>query len=258
LVAHGATFLCGVVGLVVSDGLVTLLVILSATTAAIAWFLRWRGRKWHGRAEEAKRIYILMDGLGWPEPAAATYLRANFPRHVDKKATSLEDDRYYATAANPGESRLRDILVESAFWSKVLYQRASAFMTTLVVVGGTVVLAVSIVSSSFSTGQTGVIVARVVILFLLFLIGSDVLGQVFDWNNASRRCEAVDNDLQRLNRSDSDRLLPIFTEYVIATANTTPIPTFVYRSHQEKLNELWATRSKGLGRDSVEPPRKDS
>lgn len=245
LVAHGGTAGLGVLALLTDEPWTAALPILALITEGLAWWFRYSGREWHGRAEEARRYAVLMNGLGLQEePIGAIDLRMTIGSRVENRAQEMEDSDYYATRAPAGPARLRDILVESAFWSKHLYCKAAdrSFTVLAISVAGVIVLLLS--TSALKGNPQDIVVSRIVILFLLFLIGIDELGQALEWRHAGVAVANLDRDLARLVTPSTEALLSVFAEYSVATATAVPIPTGMYEGNRERLNRLWAERQR--------------
>lgn len=246
LLVHALMFLLAITALLLTEKQTVPIAFVSGAVEILAWVLRQRGRIWHNRAEEARRIWMLMDGFRYREPAAATDLRAQFNKAIARKAVKLEDANYYASKEAPGARRLREILVECAFWSKHLYRCAFNQVAVLTAVSAIVVIGGAIANSAFASPHTNVIVGRSAVAFLLALMYADVLTQTFEWHSAAGKIEGIDKDLQHLQDAKVEDLLPLFAEYSVATAHATPIPTYVYKQEAAKLNALWAQRKNQL------------
>ncbi|HYO76646.1 MAG TPA: hypothetical protein VE010_09295 [Thermoanaerobaculia bacterium] len=205
-----------------------------------AWALRLIGDSKHSLAEEGRRRAVLADALATPPDALAIRnLQARFSVAARSLAPQLEDPDYYASTSPPGRARLREHLQESAFWSRELYGAAAkvAYVgaaALFVLVVGALLLVVAAESPAIS-----LLVARLGVLFLSFLVGSDIVTQGLAWTDASRKSDAVHGRLHAETLKDDGAALAVFGDYCVATATTPPIPTFVYRLHKNRIEEAW-------------------
>jgi len=249
MAGHGGTFVVGCVALFVDSHWAVGLAIAGVVTQACAWILRWHGRTWHGRAEEARRYALLSDALGQTEdPVGARDLRVQMAGRVERQAVKHDDPFYYSTTAALGPIRLKEILQESVFFSKHLYRKAGNRAVTFFVLEILVLLVVTLIALGFAKDATvGPMIARTIVLVLLFFMAIDQLGAGLEWWQAATRARAVDSDLRMLTNPTTETLLPVFAEYSVATAMAMPIPTGLYESNRDTLNREWTARGKSSG-----------
>jgi hypothetical protein len=127
---------------------------------------------------------------------------------------------------------------ESAFWSRRLYRVAwqvslavSLALLVLVVVALLVVVGAGSSNASLQ-------VARIGVIFLSFLVFSDLLTQTVAWWDASEKSEEV---FRRLDRElgETATALAVFGDYSVATATTPPIPTILYKLEGPRIERAW-------------------
>jgi hypothetical protein len=216
------------------------LALAALVSEVVAWISRWIGDRKHSLAEEGRRRALLADALAKPADALAIRdLLARFSRRAKDAASKFEDPNYYATKAAPGPARLRAELQESAFWSRELYGASARFAY-----GAAAVLLVLVVGALFvvagaESSDATLVVARVGVLFLSFLVFSDVLTQAWAWTDASKKSDEVYRRLESESLQDEGAALAVFGDYCVATATTPPIPSVLYRLHHDRIESAW-------------------
>jgi hypothetical protein len=238
--AHVGTLLIALVTLFVEGKPAYFLALAALVSEALAWLFRVLGDRKHSLAEEGRRRALLADALAKPADALAIRdLSARFSRHAKKIAHKFEDPNYYASEAPPGSARLRANLQESAFWSRELYGASAtiayliAGLLLLLIVGALFVVA------GAESSAASLIVARLGVVFLSFLVFSDLLTQGLAWSDAARKSDAVFRRLENEALADEATALAMFGDYSVATATTPPIPSWLYKAHHERIESAW-------------------
>jgi hypothetical protein len=86
-------------------------------------------------------------------------------------------------------------------------------------------------------------VARIGVLFLSFLVFSDVLTQALAWRDAATKADGVYRRLEGSTLDDPGAALAVFGDYSVATATTPPIPSFVYTLRKQRITDAWTGAS---------------
>jgi hypothetical protein len=208
-------------------------------TEVCAWILRFRGDQRHWLAEEGRRRALLADALGKPtERLALRDLRASFSRRAERLAPDWEDANYYAAGDDPGLARLSSEMQESAFWSRRLYALAWQLSLVMALALLALVIVALLIVIGAGSSNASLQVARVGVIFLSFLVFSDLLTQAIAWWDASQKSEEVYRRLDS-GLSETATALAVFGDYSVATARTPPIPTVVYRLESPRIERAW-------------------
>jgi hypothetical protein len=237
--AHVATLCVALATLFAEGALAYYLALAALLTEAGAWILRFLGDRHHWLAEEGRRRALLADALGKPtERLALRDLRARFSRRAERLAPDWEDPNYYAADDDPGLPRLSAAMQESAFWSRRLYRLA--WQLSLGVAGVLLVLVIValLVVVGAGSSNASLQVARVGVIFLSFLVFSDLLTQAIAWWDASQKSDEVYRRLER-GLDEPATALAVFGDYSVATATTPPIPTVLYRLESSRIERAW-------------------
>lgn len=243
LAAHVITLVVSAGALFVREPIAYVCSVAAFVTEAIAYVVRQMASERQSHASEAMRRARLMDALGHTaEPLDLADIRAGFSKRTEKAASGHEDPSYYATTASVGPKRLVEILQESAFWSKHLYEAASVrglilWSAVLVVVLGTIVFGMPFFSPNLLLN-----LARAAALFLAFVSATDGLTRALEWRSAAKRTGCVDRRLEHVSGAEQEPLLAVFADYSVITAAAPPIPPSIYKAERTRLNELWRDR----------------
>lgn len=214
----------------------------------LVWVLNRLGQEKHELGETARRHAMLASAFGEsPEPTEERDLRSRFSGSDELRANKLEDPTYYASSAAPGLPRLSELLRESSFWSKDLYDKAASrtYKLFALQIGG---VAVAALAALPTTGDdASLLIARVVVVVLGVYIGMNVFGRARSWAGAARQAEIIYRRLLAAGTRPSNKvLLGILADYSVATAVCTPIPADLHRREHDRLNRLWAQRGQGI------------
>lgn len=238
--AHVATLVLSVLTLFVGEPIGYCLAVGALLTEVVAFAARFYGDSRHAVAEDAGRAALLVDAVAIDEAVALRELRTQFSKRADALAPQFKDPDYYDSDAPLGVERLRDNLRESAFWSSDLYGTAARW--TLYPAAGLVAIIVILffVVAGVGAETTTLLVARLGVVFLSFLVFSDLLVQATAWRGAAARADRTYRRLTAASFNDLGEMLEVFAEYAVATAATPPIPDFVHRHRQDRIRRAWA------------------
>ena len=139
-----------------------------------------------------------------------------------------------------GEERLRDNMRESAFWSRDLSGTAARWTLYPAVGLVAAIVIVFFVVAGIGAESTTLLVARLGVVFLSFLVFSDLLVQANAWREAATRADRTHRRLTAAPFGNPGEALELFAEYAVATAATPPIPGLVHERRQGRISRAWA------------------
>jgi hypothetical protein len=242
--AHVATLLLSIPTLFVGEGAAYYLAFAALASEVVAWLLRFLADRRHSLAEEGRRRALLADALNKEdEQLALRDLRTRFSARSEGLAPKFEDPKYYGSDEPPGNSRLRAHMQESAFWSRDLYGVAAQWALATSIALLVVVVVALFVVIGVGSGSTTLQVARIGVLFLSFLVFSDVLTQALAWRDAAAKADGVYRRLEGSMLDDPGAALAVFGDYSVATATTPPIPSFIYTLRKRRITNAWSAVS---------------
>jgi hypothetical protein len=247
--AHTVTLAVTLATLFVTGTNAYYLALVALLSELSAWVFRFFADRRHSLAEEGRRRALLADALDRPaEWLALRELQTSFSRRAEHLASEWDDPDYYAAGEEPGLPRLRSEMQESAFWSRRLYSLAwQLSIATAVMLLLLVIVALLIVIGAGSSNAS-LQVARVSVIFLSFLVFSDLMTQALAWWEASQKSNDV------YHRLDSElggiaTALAVFGDYSVATATTPPIPTILYKLEKPRIEKAGRQATGSSGQD---------
>jgi len=240
---HLGTFALTVAAFWLHEPLVQVPAAIAVVTEAIAWWLRVSGEALHDRAEEAKRAALLCNAFGSSESIDASDLRASFADSLHERARQLESSGYYSSKTPPGAERLRELLQESAFFSKHLFAAASRQALALGLLPVVGLVAAIVLAAPFSDPSTTLLLTRLLVAVLSLLISADELGHAIAWHASGQLADRVDHALDSIDLERMDALTAAFADYGVATSSAPPIPTHLYDKMRDRLNKAWQERT---------------
>lgn len=203
--------------------------------------IRWSADSSYERAEAARRLRLLSDGLALR--ADALDLAKILAEASRRKADDPEPrGAYFNSDLPPGPRRLTHLLWESAHCTTQLARATGTWTAAVSSIGAMIVVGLFVTILALGPPGLGVRVAGAGTA-MLALVGFGVLADLarnfYSLGNAAEltcaRCE-------RLLESKATRLenvLPTLEGYNTAVARTAPIPTFIWESRQEQLAASW-------------------
>lgn len=234
VVAVGAMCLEGAVAYALS--------VMALLLQALAWLARFHGLSTHRLSERAKRQALLLDALGSLEGSLElTDLRTEFETPITESAKRADAATYYSSSEAPGPARLRDLVLESAFWSKHLYRKSAIRSLRRVGLWLVGILTALFLSIPEASGDTRLLVARVLLLLLGSVVMFEDLGDGLSWLAASTGTERVCARAEHVNSPSHHQQLALFADYSAATVVAPPIPDGIYEREKDRLNSLWKT-----------------
>lgn len=233
------------VGSAFSPPNITYALTLTALVLAAAWqFAHYKLKASRAQAERARRSTLLMDGLGEQiSEAELRDIRRSFTVSLEQGRIH-EDGAYYDAKAGAGESRLAEMLEESAFWSHDLLEKSATVMIGffLASLAAAVFLLLAIVF--IFDGAVLQKSARAVCAAITLFVSAEVFGAAVAFASAARCVERVNLRLTALRGSGARRadLLQIMGDYNSAVEGAPLFVPGVYRRNRERLNQLWKER----------------
>jgi hypothetical protein len=251
--AAGIEVFAGLLGAILSitgaSGNWTLLgAIIGLALFGSAYYLRLRFEDKYDLAETMRRQSVLTEALGWPvERVQASEWRRRAGRKVGErfKLRPREQD-YYSTPQAIGPSRLAEMTLESAFWTRHLYGKLriivwAIFIGALIVSG----FVISIPAFGIAPQAIAVRIATAIYILLPVLLTIDLLGWAIRLGRLMSSIRAIEADLERLRNSDAmdtQQVLRLVSEYNCQVVSGFPIHPWIYRRWHDEIHELWTLR----------------
>jgi hypothetical protein len=218
--------------------------VVALMLAALWCWLTWQYWDSRRQAERARRATLLMGGLG--EKLSNAELRelesAFTVTHAEGK--QCEDPNFYAARSPPGDSRLAEMLEESAFWSADLMHRSARKSWCAFASYMSIALVLLLASVPFSGPENFQNSIRVFCAILTLLVSSEIIGAAFAYGRAARSLKIMLPRLESIRAAGFPRadLLGILCDYNSTVEGAPMFPPGIYGANQERLNALWKKR----------------
>lgn len=210
--------------------------------AVSTFAVRWRAGALCQTAESLRRCRLLADGLGEePHPADMAWMRVSASNRPSADPAPI--GAYYTSTRGVGWSRVLHNIQESAFYTKKL-----AEVTAWWCVGGTIMVALlCLVLLLVALNSNGSLAARSAIGNLVSgtlaaIIGgtlADLARAYFTLSKYAEESFTCTSNLVYRKGLDLRDALRAVDAYNVALVGVPPIPGFVYRQWQVRLDELW-------------------
>jgi len=184
------------------------------------------------------------ESFGWPiEMAEMSDVLARTPKSIKKVISGKEPSYpYFSNQEVEGPQKALENVRESAWWSKHLAERTGHLYlatTVFIVLGSVVVLAVSI--ETIRNFTVLVNVARVVTSVIMLLFSLRLIRLTSDYYSFSRKAHIIETRAEEFLQRKIDKVhaIKLMYEYQLARAAAPLIPTWIWKSMNTELNELW-------------------
>jgi len=251
---QSAASVCGLVILLinivitVTSQLSTVLAIVAVLLTLLNVLFLWWSDKLRGEAETTLRKLEFYHGLGWAiSRREIANLLASSPKAVKQAAYSTEISEYWTSTSLESPFKLVENLEESAWWSKHLARRMSWYAGATGLVTIMVVLITLLLALQNLTGQsTPDIVAKVIILVVLFMISSGYIRLAFDYDQFARAAEKAETQAVQLQENTviaEIEAVKLLHDYQIDRAAAPLLPSWLWGLVEKDLNDLWKQRA---------------
>jgi len=221
----------------------SLFALLLLVLGIIALVLTGGYKKSYGLAEEARRVYVMHEALGWPisKRQLTEFLQRFSKKSLSKARGTTETERWFASETPSGPRRLLECSQESFFWTHHLMQHAAKWALGIII-GGLICVALVVYSVAFTPWLKGSnLLARVITVVVLSLVTSGFYSWYRLFRERSAQVRDLDNELEYLKTTQYtlEDVLRIVHEYDCLIMDTPPVPDFIYTLHRDELNKLW-------------------
>jgi len=224
------------IGVILVASLLTLISVLS----------QWYSDYLKGQCQRILRIFEYWNGLGTApteREISDITLKQDF---TEKQIAQLAKDvqSYFASTQPPSPRRLLENLVENSWWTHYVAARTAQFFLffSCVIFAASVSVLVITVSTAPDRGL-GEVVARSVVLVLMFLFSSGYFRLTIEYYLFSRDASQIELKAcallraKRINKSDA---LILCHEYQVRRATAPILPTFAWKRERLRLNTNWS------------------
>ena len=247
-----ALFAAAVIGCFPVAGWVTNTLAITVVVAQVALFvLRTLAAQHQGRAEEIRRMAMLQDGLGMQSSAVnLARLHEIIGDFNHREPAFLQP--YYASKVAPGPHRLLEITEECAFFTGGNARRFWKIIAGAAAVG--LLSAIIAFVAAVLSGASDTVLetaAKIILASMAFWAAGDFATIAVSFKSLATSSESVLRGCeQALAAANGDEAaqqsaLALFAEYNCALAQSPPIPAWIYRQYQDRMNTAWRVRQGG-------------
>jgi hypothetical protein len=225
------------------DCKVTLYVLAIAAVVLLIvwWILNQIYVSARSAAQAARRGALLLGGLNSSlSPSEIDSLRDRFTVSPEV-ARKYEKADYYATNEPHGSARLAEMIEESALYSEHLQRKSARVMLYILLTFAIVVLGVSLVGIPVFDGDTGLLIARVILAIMVFVLSADAIGAFLQHRAAAEEIKQIRNRLKVASRDGYPMpdVLLAFADYNSAVEGCPESVPFVYGLYRKELDQRW-------------------
>lgn len=218
--------------------------LVSAASAVLAYICLRLFQQRYDLANEARRLVLLNQGLGWDIPPIVRTRILDRAGQDTREQASRRENIVYWDAHGKGEPlQLLLLLQQSAFRTYHMYRKLQriviGILIALLLLTSGAMWAFLLSNASLLTRTT---FARLVLGGVPAVVSLGLLSWSLSLGDLSNALERVDNELEnlRLQGDPPEReVMRFFAEYSCQMAQGLPIPKSLYNKSRAELDELW-------------------
>lgn len=194
--------------------------------------------------EKIRRVYMLKDGLGInPSEGDLATIQYELENELPRKVNISEV--YYESKSKAGPQRLVENVRESSFFTFKLSNVAGTLFFGITILGVILSIVGYVLLVNEASSDSVLPISRAFILGLTFWVCGDLLSLAIKYNKTFRSAENIFNKSSELLKhpelSEHDSLV-LFGEYNCVMISANPIPNWIFRAKQSRLNKAWSSR----------------
>lgn len=214
----------------------------------IVFFLREFAADHQGLAEDIRRMAMLQDGLAFqPSPFTLARLQERIGDCKHDEPPYLGP--YYDSQEAAGPRRLLENTAECAFFTGGNARRMAKVLGA-VCMGGIFAAMVAVVATIFFSGSAPVMqVAAKTSLVIMAVFGLDTYANAaLAFHSLAKNAESVLTACEHALEGSSTvkaantAALALFADYNCAVVKAPPIPAWIYKRYQDRMNAAWRQR----------------
>ena len=194
------------------------------------------------KGDRCRRAILYADGLGHDIAPEELLRIKSCTANGNVKSADFERP-YYDSSYDPGPKRLIDIVKQSAFFTSQLSEIVSGHLTKILIALGIALIVILYFGLPKLAGSHNLaLVAKSATIILSTLYAGDILWLKCRYSDLHKECESIITlsaaMLQRDQLSESEALR-LVEEYHLTINQNPPIPSYVYKQHGQRLNEIY-------------------
>lgn len=226
--------------------------LIGALIGLVLLFVAYGLRLWfedqYDAAETMRRQAALTEGLGWPLDTvqSSEWLQKAGKRIRDRLKLRPRDADYYASTASVGAQRLIEMTVESAFYTRHLYDKLRlwvwAIFAGILLLAGVVVL---LALTRAVPDSADAVVARVLYAVIPVVVSLNLLGWALRLTRSISTLRQIQADFNRqLSQGENDerQVMRLVSEYNCQVVGGFPIHDRLFQRWHGEIRELWERR----------------
>lgn len=206
-------------------------------------------------AETMRMRAAFIEGLGElvSQTQASKWREKAGPRIRQRAKQQPREADYYATKEPPSPKRLAEMTIESAFWTRTLYDKLQRLVWWGCGLSGAIFVIVTLVSlTQLFPNSVEQAIARFLYSLIPVMISANFLGWGLRLGRLSSNIEKTEEDLDKMkdapNLTDA-QVLRLVAEYNRQTAIGFPIHNWLFKRWHNEISDLWKSRAD----DSTQP-----
>lgn len=198
-------------------------------------------RKRRAAGDQARRAVLVRSGLGdlFSPQQLRTMMEGFSISAANRRDGAIENQ--FLTRRGPGERRLTEMLIESAYWTREL-QRAGAWLFGAFFAAGTLFSIGWIwISTLQMSGADVLTVLRICLVFAAFLLSFDIVGAFLGHVSAVRAIGTIQRRLEAAEQAGFPKpdVLLLMADYNAAVEASPLVIPGIYWLVQKRIEQSW-------------------
>lgn len=220
--------------------------VVAAIILGICYYFRLHAESRYDAAETMRRQSVITEALAWPisQTQFSLWREKAGSRILALFRLRTRDADYYTTEANSKPQKLLEMTLESAFYTRHLYEALVRWLEVLTLLF--VIMLIGILTSTpFSTdGELRLKLTSAVYIFIPAILSADIIGWIFRLRRLIKSLTEIERELEGINKPDvsSESVMRLVSEYNSQVITGIPIHSFLFNKYHAQIRSEWNER----------------
>jgi hypothetical protein len=199
-------------------------------------------------ASKFRTLDLLTKSLAYEiSPVEESYLNSAIEDKIFKKLKLEDGNSYFLSKQDVGSHKLVDNIQENSFWTSnvmsIFVKYISSVKYILIVI--LVIVLTLIIVFHDSIHSINDIISKIIILFTQLLLATDIHTYLSSYKKCSLQLKNLDEKIEKeKNNLNLEKSLLFSNEYNEIISKSYPVPEFLYKKNNRRLNLIWKDRVK--------------
>ena len=238
---HGVALLLALAGFFLPEQFAWFVALVLVLTVGWAFWLMHLSRERRSLAEKARRVTVLVDGLGFRLSPSELRNFEGLTGATDEELSQWTATDFFATHQAHGVKRAVEIAEENSFWSFHLYRASADWAKVVLIVVGVVLIACLLLSFSPWLSRTSPVPVEIFATTVSSLVLIEILARCIHYSRAAVEMDKIYQRLGHIRETgySKDDLILALMDYNAVVESAPMMAPGAHARNCDRLNALW-------------------